>query len=110
MFIELLESFRLDDQYIQPFILQLKKTFVGMKKQSFDDRDAYGKQIMALEAELDTLDERYAYGKFDNSDLYQRLRLKKQAEIDQFKEQLQETDFEISNLKSKLLVPRKVRF
>lgn len=76
MFIELLESFRLDDQYIQPFVLQLKKTFVGMKKQSFEDRDVYAKQIKALEAELDTLDERYAHGKFDDDDLYQRLRLK----------------------------------
>ncbi len=57
MFIELLESFRLDDQYIQPFVLQLKKTFVGMRKQSFEDRDAYAKQIKALEAELDKLHE-----------------------------------------------------
>lgn len=40
MFIKLLDSFRLDDQYIQPFVLQLKKTFLGMKKQSFEDRDA----------------------------------------------------------------------
>ena len=39
MFIELLDSFRLDDQYIQPFILQLKKTFVSMKKEEFEDRD-----------------------------------------------------------------------
>ncbi|MHA1170246.1 MAG: hypothetical protein DRJ29_08670 [Bacteroidetes bacterium] len=98
MFIELLESFRLDDQYIQPFLLQLKKTFVGMKKQSFDDRDAYGKQIKALEAELDTLDERYAYGKFDDDDLYQRLRLKKNTEIDQIRKKLQTSEFEISNL------------
>ena len=57
IFIELLESFRLDDQYIQPFVLQLKKTFVGMRKQSFEDRDAYAKQIKALEAELDKLHE-----------------------------------------------------
>ena len=45
MFIELLESFRLDDKYIQPFILQLKKTFVSMKKEAFENRDVLAKKI-----------------------------------------------------------------
>ncbi|MBN2396426.1 MAG: recombinase family protein [Candidatus Atribacteria bacterium] len=100
MFMELLESYRLEDKYIQPFILQLKKTFVNMKKEAFEQRDALTKKIKGLEAELDTLNERYAFGKFDDEALYKRLREKKQGEIDQIKEQLLDSDSEISNLES----------
>ncbi len=98
MFVELLESFRLEDQYIQPFILQLKKTFVSMKKQTFEERNSYAKQLKVLEAELDTLDERFAYGIFDDDVLYQKCRNKKQSEINQIQEQLQDSEIEISNL------------
>ena len=55
-------------------------------------------ELTVLEAELDTLDERYAYGKFDDDDLYQRLRLKKNTEIDQIRKKLQTSEIEISNL------------
>jgi site-specific DNA recombinase len=98
MFIELLDSFRLDDQYIQPFILQLKKTFVSMKKEEFENRDMVAKKLKVLEADLDTLDERFAYGRFDDDALYHRLHVKKQGEIDHIKEQLKDSDFELSNL------------
>ena len=56
------------------------------------------KRLRGLEAELDTLDERFAFGKFDDEALYHRLRDKKANEIDQIKEQLQDSDIEISNL------------
>ena len=98
MFLELLESFRLDDHYIQPFVLQLKKTFVNMKKEAFENRDAFAKKIKALEAELDKLEERFAFGVFDDKILYDKLRIKKQTEIDQIKEQMADSEIEISNL------------
>ena len=55
---------------------------------------------LTLEADLEKLDERFAYGIFDDEDLYHRLRTKKQVEIDQVKEQLLDSDIEISNLDS----------
>ena len=69
-----------------------------MKKESFEYRDTLTKKIKDLEAELDTLNERFAYGKFDDEALYNRLREKKQGEIDHIKEQLLDSDSEISNL------------
>ena len=98
MFIELLESYRLDEQLIQPFILQLNKTFAGMNEEAIENRVVISKRIMKLESELDTLDERFAFGVFNDEALYQRLRQKKQSEIDQSKEQFQDSELEISNL------------
>ena len=98
MFIELLESYRLDEQLIRPFILQLNKTFAGMNEEAIENRAVISKRIMKLESELDTLDERFAFGVFNDEALYQRLRQKKQGEIDQSKEQFQDSELEISNL------------
>jgi len=69
-----------------------------MKQEAFEQRGAQTKKLKVLEEELDTLDERYAFGKFDDEAQYNRLREKKQAEIDQIREQLLDSDSEISNL------------
>ena len=98
MFIELLESFRLDEQHLQPFILQLNKTFASMNEEAFENRAVISKRLKKLESELDTLDERFAFGVFNDEALYQRLRQKKQGEIDLIKEQLLDSELEISNL------------
>ena len=98
MFMELLESYRLDEQYIQPFMLQLKKTFSSMNREALENRAVCSKRMKKLEEELNTLDERFAFGRFDDDALYHRLRTKKQEEIDQVKEQMADTDVEISNL------------
>ncbi len=55
-------------------------------------------KIKNLEAELDKLDERFAYGIFDDEALYQRLRAKKQSEIIQIKDQMLDSENEIYNL------------
>lgn len=99
MFMELLESFKMDERFIQPFIFLFKKIFQGMKAQTFEERKEYEKNIIDLTRELETLDERFAYGKFDDDALYQKLRMKKQIEINQVNEKLEGTDYEISNLK-----------
>ena len=98
MFIDLLESYNMDEKFIQPFMSELRNTFQNMKAQTFEARKGYEKIVKELDHELETLDERYAYGKFDDDALYNRLRLKKQKEINQIKEQLEGTDYEISNL------------
>ncbi len=98
MFIELLASYKLEEKYIQPFIIQLKKTFVNMKEETFEERDALMKKLKDLKVDLDTLNERFAYGKFDDEALYNRLRKKKQGEIDRIRELMQDSDNEISNL------------
>ena len=77
---------------------ELRNTFQNMKAQTFEARKDYEERAKELEHELETLDERYEYGKFDDDALYNRLRLKKQKEINQIKEQLEGTDYEISNL------------
>ena len=69
-----------------------------MKAQTFEARKDFEKRIKELEEELETLNERFAYGKFDDEALYLKLRTKKQFEINQVKEKLDGTDYEISNL------------
>ena len=108
MFMELLESYKLDEQYIQPFMLRLKKTFSSMNKEALEIRSVCSKRMKKLDAKLDTLDERFAFGKFDDAALYHRLRTKKQEEIDQVKGQMADSDVEISNLQSELFISRKV--
>jgi site-specific DNA recombinase len=98
MFIDLLVSYNMDEKFIQPFVSQLRKTFQSMKTQTFDAKKDYEKRVKELEHELETLDERYAYGKFDDEALYKRLRLKKKNEINQVMDKLEGTDYEISNL------------
>jgi site-specific DNA recombinase len=98
MFIELLESFNVDERFIKPFILQLKKTFQSMQAQTFEEKNEYEKKIKVLELDMDTLDERFAYGIFSDKTLYDKLRNKKQSEINQIREKLTGTEIEISNL------------
>jgi hypothetical protein len=64
MFVELLSSYRLDEKLIPPFKLHLLKTIQNMKAETFLERKELGKKIKELELELDTLDDRFAFGKF----------------------------------------------
>ncbi len=98
MFLELLDSYKMDEKYIQPFILQLKKTFRSMKAQTFEEKKEYEKNLSVLEQELNTLDERFGYGQLQDPILYDKLRVKKQSEINQVREKLDRTEIEISNL------------
>ncbi len=43
MFLELLDSYKMDEKYIQPFIIQLKKTFRSMKAQTFEEKKEFEK-------------------------------------------------------------------
>lgn len=108
MSIELLVSYKLDDNYLQPFMLQLRKTFSSMNREVLENRAVCSKMVKKLEAELDTLDERFAFGKFDIDALYHRLRTKKQEETDQVKGEMADLEVEISNLKSEFSIPLKV--
>ncbi len=98
MFLALLSSYQMDEKFIQPFKIQLQKTFRSMKAETFVMRKSYEKQLSVLQAELETLDERYAYGKINDDDLYNKFRTKKLAEINAVREKLDDTETEISNL------------
>jgi site-specific DNA recombinase len=98
MFIELLDSFKLEERFIEPFILQLKKTFQNMQAQTFEEKNVLEKRVTVLDRELDTLDERFAFGIVTDKTLYDKLRIKKQFEINQVREKLKGTEIEISNL------------
>ena len=71
-----------------------------MKKEAFEQRDTFAKKIKDMEAELDKLNERFAFGVFDDEALYKRLRDKKQEEIDKIREKLLDSESELSNLES----------
>jgi len=88
----------MDEKYIHPFKIQLQKTFQSMKAETFMVRKSYEKQLSVLQAELETLDERYAYGKINDDVLYNKFRNKKLAEIDAVREKIDDTEIEISNL------------
>ncbi len=62
------------------------------------EREALEKKVTLLQAELDTLDERFAYGKINDETLYIKLRTKKMVEIDAVREKFGDTEIEISNL------------
>ncbi len=98
MFEELLSSYKLDEEYIIPFRFQLLKSFKHMKAETFTELENLNKRMKSHKEELDTLDERFAYGKFDDESLYKKLRLKKQSEIDFLKEKMNGTEIQISNL------------
>lgn len=98
MFLALLASYKLDDKYIQPFQMQLLKTFQNKKVDTFLERESLEKKVNELQAEMDILDERFAYGKFNDEALYNKLRTKKQAEINVIREKLDDNEIEISNL------------
>lgn len=98
MFISLLSSYTMDEKYIQPFSMQLQKTFQSMKAVTFMERESLDKTVIVLQAELDTLDEKFAFGKINDEVLYNKLRAKKLAEINAVREKLDDTEFEISNL------------
>ncbi len=98
MFISLLSSYLMDDKFIQPFTMQLQKTFQSMKAETFMEREALEKKVTLLQAELDTLDEKFAFGKINDEALYNKLRAKKLAEINVVMEKRDDTEFEISNL------------
>ena len=69
MFVTLLSSYKMDDKYIQPFTLQLQKTFQSMKAETFIERKSFEKQLTEMQAELDILVERFGYGKIDKRSL-----------------------------------------
>jgi len=98
LFLALLSSYQMDEKYIHPFKIQLQKTFQSMKAETFMVRKSYEKQFSVLQAELETLDERYAYGKINDDVLYNKFRTKKLAEIDAVREKIDDTEIEISNL------------
>ena len=98
MFLELLSSFKMDEKLIQPFKLQLHKTFQSMKADSFREKESLKKKICDLQAEMDILDERFGYGHIQDEALYNKLRTKKQTEINTVQEKLEDAGIEISNL------------
>ena len=63
-----------------------------MNEEAIENRAVISKRLKKLESELDTLDERFAFGVFNEEALYQRLRQKKQGEIDIIKEQLLDSE------------------
>jgi len=69
-----------------------------MNEEAFENRAVISKRLNKLVSELDTLDERFAFGILNDEALYQRLRQKKQGEIDLIKEQLLDSELETSNL------------
>lgn len=97
MFLALLSSYQMGEKYIQPFKIQLIKTFQSMKAETFVVRKSYEKQLAVLQAELDILLERYGYGKIDK-EVYDKLNTKKLVEINSVREKLDDTEIEISNL------------
>jgi site-specific DNA recombinase len=98
MFLELLSSFKMDEKLILPFKLQLHKTFQSMKTDSFREKESLKRKICDLQAEMDTLDERFGYGHIQDEALYNKLRTKKQTEINTVQEKLDDAGIEISNL------------
>ena len=94
----MLQSYKLDEKYLEPFKLQLLKTFQSMKDDSYREKESWEKKICDLQAEMDTLDERFAFGKINGEAIYNKFRIKKQAEIKAVKEKVEGAEIEISNL------------
>lgn len=67
LFIELLESYQLDEKYRDLFNLQLKKMLSSTDKSRKNEEAIYKKQLTELKNKMDKLEERYAFCNIDQS-------------------------------------------
>ncbi|MCD6200450.1 MAG: recombinase family protein [Bacteroidales bacterium] len=101
LFVELLDSYKLDKKYLDLFEKQMKKMFYSLENKNSSDEAVYKKRMSELENNKKNLEKNYAFGKIEEEKYRSFL-----DEInDQIRELMSKYDFQeedVSNLKKYL--------
>jgi hypothetical protein len=101
MFVDLLESYVLEDKYVELFKLQIEKMLTSKSKEKKSEDTLIKKQLTELKNKRDKLEERHAYGDIEH-DIYLRFLDKIDAQISEIEPKEDICEKQISNLKNKL--------
>ena len=97
LFEELLLKFNLNELYVEPFRMQLEKTFQDMNKEGYDELEAARTQLSLIKTKLQRLETRYIENTDFEDEVYNRLKKEYKAELVQKLEQIENAQKKISN-------------
>ena len=101
LFMTLLDSFHLSEDYIKPLELQIKKMLSCFSESSVKEASLYKKQLSELRKSKDILEERLAFGKITD-ELYDKFSTKVDSQIQEIMKNFKNEEIEISNLEKKV--------
>jgi hypothetical protein len=101
MFVDLLDSYVLEDKYVELFKLQIATMLTSKSKEKKSEDTLIKKQLTELKNKRDKLEERHAYGDTEH-DIYLRFLDKIDAQISEIEPKEDISEKQISNLKNKL--------
>jgi DNA invertase Pin-like site-specific DNA recombinase len=97
LFVELLKSYELKPELVEPFKLQIKKMIELSVHSQKAEESLNKKKLTDLEAQRDSLEERFAFGRI-NEELFQKFHSKIEEEISAFKGGNESSQINISDL------------
>lgn len=96
LFSDLLKQYEIKPELIMPLKQQFEYVCDSLKGASKEARSGIQKNLDALNAKLEGLEERFAYGEIDR-DIFERVSGKLRKEINNLSEQARKSSFELSN-------------
>ena len=97
MFLELLSSYKLDNQLLEPFKAQLKLSYKNMHQEDYEAEQAIKKRLDEVNSKLENLTEKLIEGIIDN-DTYGKYKSKLEKELLELNAEINIDDKKISNL------------
>ena len=101
MFFELLDSYHLNDKYLDLYKYQIKKMLDSISNTKLNEESLQKKQLTELKNKKEKLEERYAFGEIEHN-VYIKFLTKIEAQIRELEPIEDVNSKSISNLKSKL--------
>ena len=101
MFVDLLDSYQLDDKFLDLFKIQLEKMLGSVSKEKRNEDSLVKKQLTELKNKKENLEERFAFKEIEY-ELYNRLLTKINTQICEIGPKDDISENKISNLKSQL--------
>jgi site-specific DNA recombinase len=101
LFVNLLDSYSLDQELVEPFEFQIKKMLNGFDDSTKDETALFKKRLSELKKDKETLEEKFAFDKIDLN-LYARLMNKVQSEMQILEEKYKIPEIDISNLNKRV--------
>ncbi|GAB1857340.1 recombinase family protein [Flavobacteriaceae bacterium MHTCC 0001] len=97
MFLELLDSYQLDNQLLEPFKAQLKLSYKSMHQEDYEVEQAIKKRLNEVNSKLENLTEKLIEGVIDNG-TYGKHKSKLEKELSELNTEINIDDKKISNL------------
>ncbi|MCF8345988.1 MAG: recombinase family protein [Bacteroidales bacterium] len=101
LFIELLDTFHLDEKYNDLFILQMEKMLSNTDKASKSEEALYKKQLTELNNKKEKLHERFAFGDIEQ-EMYYKFLSQIEGKITELEAKFDISGIDISNIKANL--------